>query len=58
MNDVHLAQAGNPLASEFWKQHVDLTFGSVYGYYGGSLNYASDAVRTHFFERVVEFAEL
>lgn len=58
MNDAHFTAPDNPNVSEFWKKHTDLALGSVYGYYGGCLNYASDAVRDHFFQRVIEFAEL
>jgi hypothetical protein len=58
MNDAHFTKPQNPNVSEFWKQHAKLTLGPAYGYYGGCLNYASDVVRTHFFDRVVEFAEL
>ncbi|MBM3243089.1 hypothetical protein FJZ31_43070 [Candidatus Poribacteria bacterium] len=58
MNDAHFTTSDNPNVSEFWKQHVKLTLGSGYGYYGGCLNYASDVVRTHFFDRVVEFVDL
>jgi hypothetical protein len=57
MNDAHFTSLDNPNVSEFWKQHAKLALGPAYGYYGGCLNYASDAVRGHFFERVVEFAD-
>src|SRR5262245_7467612 len=57
MNDAHFTSADNPNVSEFWKQHAKLALGPAYGYYGGCLNYASDIVREHFFQRVVEFAE-
>ena len=58
MNDAHFTSLDNPNVSEFWKQHAKLALGSAYGYYGGCLNYASDVVRGHFFDRVVEFADL
>ena len=58
MNDAHFTSLDNPNVSEFWKQHAKLALGSAYGYYGGCLNYASDAVRAHFFDRVLEFADL
>jgi hypothetical protein len=58
MNDAHLTSIENAYASGFWKQHSKLALGPVYGYYGGCLNYAHDVVRTHFYDRVVEFAEL
>lgn len=58
MNDAHFTTPDNPDVSEFWKKHADLALGSVYGYYGGCLNYASDVVRDHFYQRVVEFMEL
>lgn len=58
MNDAHFTSVQNPHASEFWKQHAKLALGPAYGYYGGCLDYASDVVRAHFFDRVVEFAEL
>ncbi len=58
MNDAHFTSVDNPNVSEFWKQHAKRALGRVYGYYGGCLNYEFDVVRTHFFDRVVEFAEL
>jgi hypothetical protein len=58
MNDAHFTSPDDPNVSEFWRKHAKLTLGSAYGYYGGCLNYASDAVRSHFHERVVEFAGL
>jgi hypothetical protein len=58
MNDAHFTSTQNPNVSAFWKQHAKLALGPAYGYYGGCLNYASDVVRTHFFDRVVEFAGL
>ena len=58
MNDAHFTSVDNPNVSEFWKQHAKRALGPVYGYYGGCLNYESDVVRQHFFDRVVEFAEL
>lgn len=58
MNDAHFTTPDNPDVSEFWKQHSDLSLGAEYGYYGGCLNYAHDAVRDHFYRRVVEFMEL
>src|SRR5262245_52410631 len=58
MNDVHVAQVDNPHVSAFWKKHAKLQLGAAYGYYGGGLNYASEVVRSHFFDRVAEFVEL
>jgi hypothetical protein len=58
MNDSHFTSLDNPHVSEFWKQHAKLALGPAYGYYGGCLNYASDVVRGHFYDRVVEFAGL
>ena len=58
MNDAHFTTPDNPDVNEFWKKHAGLALGSVYGYYGGCLNYASDVVRDHFYQRVVEFMEL
>jgi len=58
MNDAHFTSTQNPNVSEFWKEHVKLSLGSAYGYYGGSLNYASDVVRSHFKARVLEFVGL
>ena len=58
MNDAHYTSPDNPKASKFWRQHAQLTLGATYGYYGGCLNYESELVRNHFFERVVEFAQL
>jgi hypothetical protein len=58
MNDAHFTSLDNPNVSAFWKQHAKLALGSAYGYYGGCLNYASEVVRGHFFERVAEFAGL
>ena len=58
MNDAHFTSPDDPNVSEFWKQHAKLALGPDYGYYGGCLNYASDVVRGHFFDRVVEFADL
>jgi len=58
MNDAHFTSVDNPNVSEFWKQHAERALGRVYGYYGGCLNYEFDVVRQHFFDRVVEFAEL
>ena len=58
MNDAHFTSIQNPHVSEFWKQHAKLALGPAYGYYGGCLNYASEVVRGHFFDRVVEFADL
>jgi hypothetical protein len=58
MNDAHFTTPDNPNASPFWKKHAELSLGPAYGYYGGCLNYASDEVRAHFYERVIEFAEL
>jgi len=58
MNDAHFTSIDHPNASPFWKQHAKLALGSAYGYYGGCLNYASEVVRQHFFDRVVEFADL
>jgi hypothetical protein len=58
MNDAHFTSLDNPNVSEFWKQHAKFALGSAYGYYGGCLNYASDAVRAHFSDRVLEFADL
>jgi hypothetical protein len=58
MNDAHFTSTDNPNVSEFWKQHAKLALGSAYGYYGGCLNYASDVVRGHFCDRVLEFADL
>jgi hypothetical protein len=58
MNDAHFTLADNPHASAFWKQHAKLALGPAFGYYGGCLNYASEVVRGHFFDRVVEFVDL
>ncbi|MBI2432011.1 MAG: hypothetical protein HYV26_03990 [Candidatus Hydrogenedentes bacterium] len=58
MNDAHFTSTDNPNVSEFWRQHAEFALGPVYGYYGGCLNYASDVVRAHFVDRVLEFAEL
>ena len=58
MNDAHFTSPQNPNVSAFWKQHVKLALGPAYGYYGGCLDYASDVVRGHFFDRVIEFADL
>jgi hypothetical protein len=58
MNDAHFTSVDNPDVSEFWKQHAKLALGPAYGYYGGCLDYASDVVRGHFCDRVVEFADL
>jgi hypothetical protein len=58
MNDAHFTSTDNPNVSPFWKQHAKLALGSAFGYYGGCLNYASEVVRRHFFDRVVEFADL
>lgn len=58
MNDAHFTAPDNPNVSEFWKRHAEFTLGPAYGYYGGCLNYEHDAVRGHFFERVMEFAAL
>ncbi|MFH1266736.1 MAG: hypothetical protein ABIK89_13490, partial [Planctomycetota bacterium] len=58
MNDAHFTSLQNPNVSEFWKQHAKLSLGSAYGYYGGSLNYASEVVRSHFKARVLEFVAL
>jgi hypothetical protein len=58
MNDAHFTSLDNPNVSPFWRQHAKLALGSAYGYYGGCLNYASEVVRGHFFDRVVEFADL
>lgn len=58
MNDAHFTSVDNPNVSEFWKQHAKRALGRVYGYYGGCLNYEFDVVRQHFFDRVIEFAEL
>lgn len=58
MNDAHFTSLDSPHVSQFWKQHTKLALGPAYGYYGGCLNYASDAVRSHFFDRFVEFAQL
>jgi hypothetical protein len=58
MNDAHFTSLDNPNVSEFWKRHAEFSLGPAYGYYGGCLNYESDAVRQHFFERVIEFVEL
>lgn len=58
MNDTHFTTVGNPNASEFWKQHAQLTLGPEYGYYGGALNYAHSEVQSHFLSRVKEFVEL
>jgi len=57
-NDAHFTSTDNPNVSEFWKQHAKHALGRAYGYYGGCLNYASDVVRGHFYDRVVEFADL
>src|SRR5262249_9218917 len=57
MNDVHFAQVDNPQVSAFWKKHARLQLGPPYGYYGGGLNYEHAVVRSHFTDRVVEFAE-
>jgi hypothetical protein len=58
MNDAHFTSVDNPNVSDFWKQHAKRALGPAYGYYGGCLNYEFDVVRRHFFDRVVEFAEL
>jgi hypothetical protein len=58
MNDAHFTSVDNPNVSNFWKEHAQRVLGPVYGYYGGCLNYEFDVVRQHFFDRVVEFAEL
>lgn len=60
MNDAHFTAVGDPNVSEFWKQHVKLVLGpgSGYGYYAGCLNYASEIVRGHFYDRVMEFADI
>lgn len=58
MNDAHFTSPDNPNVSQFWREHHQRILGSVYGYYGGCLNYEHDVVREHFFQRVVEFAEL
>jgi len=58
MNDAHFTSVDNPHASAFWKQHAKLALGPAYGYYGGCLDYGSEVVRGHFFDRVVEFADL
>lgn len=58
MNDAHFTSLDNPNVSEFWKRHAEFALGPAYGYYGGCLNYESDAVRRHFLDRVVEFVEL
>ncbi|HUT89790.1 MAG TPA: hypothetical protein VMY37_09855 [Thermoguttaceae bacterium] len=58
MNDAHFTSPENPRVSEFWKQHAKLSLGTVYGYYGGSLNYAFEVVRSHFRARVEEFVGL
>ncbi len=58
MNDAHFTSTTNTHVSEFWKQHVKLSLGKVYGYYGGSLNYAAEEVRSHFKSRVEEFVNL
>ena len=58
MNDAHFTSTDNPNVSQFWKQHAKHALGRAYGYYGGCLNYASDVVRGHFYDRVVEFAGL
>jgi hypothetical protein len=58
MNDAHFTSLDNPNVSEFWKKQAQRTLGPVYGYYGGCLNYEFDEVRTHIYERIVEFAEL
>src|SRR5262249_42069670 len=58
MNDVHFTQVDNPHVSAFWKKHARLQLGPAYGYYGGGLNYESEVVRSHFFDRVIEFVEL
>jgi hypothetical protein len=58
MNDAHFTSTDNPNVSQFWKDHAKLALGPAYGYYGGCLNYASDVVRAHFYDRVIEFADL
>lgn len=58
MNDAHFTSLQNPHVSEFWRQHAKLALGPAYGYYGGCLNYASELVRSHFVDRVLEFADL
>lgn len=58
MNDAHFTSTDNPNVSEFWKQHTRLALGPDYGYYGGCLNYEHEAVRAHFFDRVMESVEL
>jgi len=58
LNDAHFTSLDNPNVSAFWKQHAKLALGPAYGYYGGCLNYASEVVRGHFLDRVVEFAGL
>ncbi len=58
MNDAHFTSTDSPHVSEFWKQHAKRALGPEYGYYGGCLNYAVDEVRDHFFERLMEFADL
>jgi hypothetical protein len=58
MNDAHFTSTDNPNVSQFWKDHAKLALGAAYGYYGGCLNYASDVVRGHFVDRVLEFADL
>jgi hypothetical protein len=59
MNDAHYASnPKNPYTSDFWRQHQDLTLGSKFGYFGGSLNYAHKVVRDHFVDLVIEFMEL
>ena len=58
MNDAHLTSAPNQNPSRFWKEQRKMALGSVYGYYGGCLNYAFDLVREHFKAMVKEFVEL
>src|SRR5262249_53946117 len=58
MNDAHFTAPDNPNVSEFWRKHAKLILAPAYGYYGGCLNYAFDVIRAHFFDRVVEFAQL
>jgi hypothetical protein len=58
MNDAHFTSPQDPNVSPFWKEHAKLALGPEYGYFGGCLNYASEVVRGHFFDRVVEFADL
>ncbi|MBM3290350.1 MAG: twin-arginine translocation signal domain-containing protein, partial [Candidatus Hydrogenedentes bacterium] len=58
MNDAHFTAPDNPNVSEFWKQHATLALGPAYGYYGGCLDYATDGVRDHFYQRVTEFMDL